>query len=95
MSSFLQHAEQIFDVARQSEEPEELTIRVSREGGIHIIAGLDYSSCFSGATYRIRRGQGVVQVEGEAAGKSCTLRAGQSTRSWMMDQPMYQLAYHD
>lgn len=73
-------------------EPEELTIRVSQEGGIHIIAGRDDSSFFAGATYHVRRGQGVVEVEGVAGTKSCTLRARQAARSWMADQPLYQLA---
>lgn len=91
MSSFLNNAEHIFEVARQSSEPEDLTIRLSPEGGIHVVAGSDYSYT-SDMTYRVRRGQGVVQVQGEVGGQLCLLRTGVTAGSWMTDRPMYMLA---
>ena len=92
VSSFLDHAEQIFEVARQSCEPEELTIRLNREGGIHILAGSDYSYTSSDTTYRMRRGQGVVEVQGQSGSRTCLLRTDRAARSWMTDQPMYLMA---
>jgi hypothetical protein len=91
MSSFLNDAERIFEVASQSSEPENLTIRLNPEGGIHVIAGSDYSY-FSGTTYRVRRGQGVVEVQGSAGGHMCLLRTAQAVGSWMTDRPMYMVA---
>lgn len=92
MSSFLNNAERIFDVARQSSEPEDLTIRLNPEGGIHIVAGPDYSYTSSNTTYRVRRGQGMVEVQGQAGAQTCLLRTKQAGRSWMTDRPMYLVA---
>ncbi len=92
MSSFLDNAEHIFEVARQSEQPEELTIRVNPEGAIHITTGADYSYPCGDTTYRVRRGQGVVEVQGEAGGQTCLLRTHEQARSWMTDRPMYVVA---
>jgi hypothetical protein len=91
VSSFLNNAERIFEVARQSSEPEDLTIRVNPEGGIHVIAGPDYSYS-SDTTYRVRRGQGVVEVQGRSGGQICLLRTAKAAGSWMMDRPVYMLA---
>lgn len=91
MSSFLNNAERIFEVARQSSEPEDLTIRLNPEGGIHVIAGSDYSYT-SDTTYRIRRGQGMVEVQGNAGGHMCLLRTAKAATEWMLDRPMYMLA---
>ena len=90
MSSFLTDAQQIFDVASQSSEPEDLTIRINPETGIHIIAGSDYSFS-SGTTYRVRRAQGRVIVEGQSGPKRCVLES-MSHRPLFTDRPAYLLA---
>ncbi len=90
MSSFLADAQQIFEVASQGGEPEDLTIRISPETGIHIIAGSDYSYS-AGTTYRVRRAQGRVVVEGQAGSKKCVLESS-SHRPLFVDRPAYLLA---
>lgn len=90
MSSFLTDAQQIFDVASQSGEPEDLTIRIDPDHGIHIIAGSDYSyTC--GTTYRVRRAQGRVVVEGQSGSKKCVLETT-SYRPLFNDRPAYLMA---
>lgn len=90
MSSFLTDAQQIFDVASQSAEPEDLTIRIDPETGIHVIAGSDYSYC-AGTTYRVRRAQGRVVVEGQTGSRKCLLETA-SHRPLFLDRPAYLLA---
>ncbi len=90
MSSFLTDAQQIFEVASQSIEPEDLTIRIDPETGIHIIAGSDYSYSV-GTTYRIRRAQGRVVVEGQSGSKKCLLEST-GHRPLFTDRPAYLLA---
>lgn len=90
MSSFLANAQQIFEVASQGGEPEDLTIQINHEGGIFISSGADYSPC-SGTTYRVRRAQGRVVVEGQSGSKKCTLESG-GYRALFMDRPAYLLA---
>jgi hypothetical protein len=90
VSSFLADAQQIFDVASQSGEPEDLTIRIDPQSGIHIIAGSDYS--YSNATtYRVRRAQGRVIVEGQSGSKKCVLESA-GHRPLFTDRPAYLLA---
>ncbi len=90
MSSFLADAQQIFEVASQSYEPEDLTIRIHPETGIHISAGSDYSYT-SGTTYRVRRAQGRTVVEGHSGSRKCTLETA-SHRPLFTDRPAYFLA---
>jgi hypothetical protein len=87
VSSFLTDAGQIFDVARQGHEPEDFTIRISPESGVHIIAGSDYSYS-SDTTYRVRRAQGKVVVEGRSGMQSCILQTD-SRRALFTDRPNY------
>jgi hypothetical protein len=89
VSSFLTDAQQIFEVASQSGEPEELTIRINPETGIHIIAGSDYSYS-DGVTYRVRRSQGRVIVEGQSGSKKCVLES-MGHRPLFTDRPAYLL----
>jgi hypothetical protein len=89
VSSFLIDAQQIFEVASRSSEPEDLTIRLNPETGIHIIAGSDYSHS-SGTTYRVRRAQGRVVVEGQSGSKKCLLESS-SHRPLFTDRPVYLL----
>jgi hypothetical protein len=94
VNGFLTDAGQIFEVAkeaaRQSGEPEDLTIRIDQESGIRIISGPDYSYS-SGTTYRVRRGQGRVVVEGNSGMQSCVLQTDVARRSLFLDRPAYLL----
>lgn len=90
MNSFLTDAQQIFEVASQSGEPEDLTIRIDPDTGIHVIAGADYSYS-GGTTYRVRRAQGRVVVEGQSGSKKCLLETS-SFRPILTDRPAYLMA---
>jgi hypothetical protein len=90
VSSFLADAQQIFEVASQSSEPEDLTIRIDPQSGIHIIAGSDYSYS-AGTTYRVRRAQGRVIVEGRSGSRKCVLETS-SFRPLFADRPAYLFA---
>ena len=90
MSSFLADAQQIFEVASQSCEPEDLTIRIDPRSGIRIIAGSDYSYS-AGATYRVRRAQGRVIVEGQSGCTKCVLETSHFLPLFV-DRPVYLLA---
>jgi hypothetical protein len=94
VNGFLTDAGHIFEVAkeaaRQNDEPEDLTIRIDQESGIRIISGPDYSYS-SGTTYRVRRGQGRVVVEGNFGTHSCMLQTDVSCRSLFLDRPAYLL----
>ncbi len=90
MTSFLIDAERIFEVAQLGDGPEDFTIRISPENGIYIVAGPDYSYS-ADTTYRVRRGQGKVTVEGRSGDQICNL---QTTANHMLfiDRPAYLLA---
>jgi hypothetical protein len=90
VSSLLADAQQIFEVASQSGEPEDITIRISPEGGIFISAGSDYSPS-RGITYRVRRAQGRVTVEGQSGSTKCMLESG-GYKPLFVDRPAYLLA---
>jgi hypothetical protein len=92
--SFLVDAAHIFEVAKEaarySNEPEDLTIRIDQESGIRVITGPDYSYS-SGTTYRVRRGQGRVVVEGNSGIQSCKLQTDIARRGLFLDRPAYLL----
>ena len=84
VSSFLREVEEIFATAREGgPEDCDLAILVSREGGIHMVAGSDWEleslRVRHGATaaYRIARSGGRVRLEARSAGQSCVLRSDQ------------------
>jgi hypothetical protein len=58
--------------------------------GIHITAGTDYSYS-AGTTYRVRRAQGRVIVEGRSGSQKCLLETA-SHRPLFADRPAYLLA---
>jgi hypothetical protein len=94
VNSFLADAGHIFEVAkeaaRQNDDPMDLTIRIDQESGIRIISGPDYSYT-SGTTFRVRRGQGRVTVEGNSGIQTCTLQTDFARRSLFLDRPAYLL----
>jgi hypothetical protein len=76
------------------------TIVVSREGGIRMLAGSDWSleslQSFHGAqmVYRVRRGSDVIRVEGRAGSRTCLFEAGKpngAARLLPADFPRYEL----
>jgi hypothetical protein len=95
VNSFLADAGHIFEVAkeaaRHSDDPEDLTIRIDQESGIRIISGPDYSYS-SGTTYRVRRGQGRVVVQGNSGAQNCTIQTDLVCRNLFLDRPAYLLA---
>jgi hypothetical protein len=87
VSSFLRDAEEIFAAARAGgPEDCDLAILVSREGGIHMVAGSDWGleplRMRHGATtaYRIARTGGRLRLEARSAHESCVLRTDQRER---------------
>jgi hypothetical protein len=94
VNSLLADAGHIFEVAKeaaqQNDDPMDLTIRIDQESGIRIISGPDYSYT-SGTTFRVRRGQGRVTVEGNSGIQTCTLQTDLARRSLFLDRPAYLL----
>jgi hypothetical protein len=87
VSSFLRDVEEIFAAARQGgPEDCDLAILVSRDGGIHMVAGSDWGleslRVRHGATtaYRIARNGGRVRLEARSADGSSVLRADPQAR---------------
>ena len=82
MTSFLQHAEEIFETASHSgREDCKLSILVGRDGGIHMLTDSDWElerlreHHGAGHAYRVSRSGGQVQLEARAMGRQCWLRA--------------------
>ena len=73
MSSFLVNAQEIFAVAAQSEEPEDITIHLNS------------------TSYRIKRSQGRVTVEGESGLQRCLIQTAKQFAAVIPDQPRYQI----
>ena len=99
MSAFLKHAEEIFAAARTAgPEDCDMAILVSRDGGIHMIAGADWElepmrvHYGASAAYRVNRNGGHVRLEARRANESCTLVAEQparASRCGLADFPQY------
>ena len=99
VSAFLREMEEIMETARQGgPEDCDLAILVSREGGIHMVAGSDWGleplRVRHGATtaYRIARHNGHLRLEGRSAHHSSVLRSdppGHLARATIPDFPRY------
>jgi hypothetical protein len=99
VSSFLREVEEIFATAREGgPEDCDLAILVSRDGGIHMVAGSDWGleslRVRHGATaaYRIARNSGRVRLEARSADQSCVLRGdrrGHPVCATIPDFPRY------
>lgn len=81
MSSFLQHAEEIFETASHAgNEDCKLSILVGRDGGIQMLADSDWElerlreHHGAGQAYRVSRSSRHVQLEARAMGRQCWLR---------------------
>ena len=82
MNLFLENAEKIFETATAGPEgPSDLTILISPDGEIHMLAGSDWPlaslEAHHGArmSYRIRQTGGRIQVEGRSRGQACLLES--------------------
>ena len=81
MSRFVDNAVQIFDAAenavRAGHTPSEMTILISAEGGIRMIADSDWpldslqAHHGAGMAYRVSQGASQVRVEGRAGSRTC------------------------
>ena len=99
VSSFLREVEEIFATAHQGgPEDCDLAILVSRDGGIHMVAGSDWGleplRVSHGATtaYRIARNGGHVRLEARSADHPPVLRSdsrGHPMRATIPDFPRY------
>ena len=84
MSPFLKHAEEIFRAAQEGGPDDcEMSILVSRDGGIHMLAGDDWGleplrmHHGARAAYHISRKAGGVRVEARSADESCLMEKRQ------------------
>jgi hypothetical protein len=99
VSPFLRHAEEIFLAAREGgPEDCEMSILVSRDGNIHMLAGSEWEleplRLYHGAraAYRISRKAGGVRLEARSADESCLLQTKQPrslTPAMLPDFPQY------
>ena len=99
VSPFLKHAEEIFQAAREGGLDDcDLAILVGRDGGIHMLAGIDWEldplrrHHGASAAYRISRTAGGVRVEARSADESCLLQTTQPVRlmpAMLPDFPQY------
>ncbi len=102
MDSFLEHAQQILDVAHSDTSGlrEDFALLIRPDGGLHLIMEseftLEAASEYAGArsAYRVTRsGQGV-RVQGWSSGRKCVLEEKSTAdlaRDLMRDQPRYRI----
>jgi hypothetical protein len=99
VSPFLKHAEEIFLAAREGGADDcEMSILVSRDGGIHMLCGADWEleplriDHGARAAYRISRRAGGVRLEARSADESCLLQSkprARLTAAMAPDFPQY------
>lgn len=95
----MKHAEEIFLAAREGGPDDcEMSILVSRDGSIHMLAGADWEleplrmHHGARAAYRISRKAGGVRLEARSADGSCLLQTRQPARlmpAMLPDFPQY------
>ena len=91
MSRFLDNAMQIFDAAESAAQsgqtPTDMTILISAEGGIHMVADsdwpLDSLQSHHGAkmAYRVSQNSSVVRVEGRGDSSTCVFETAKPERA--------------
>ena len=104
MSRFVDNAVQIFDAAenavRSGHTPSEMTILISAEGGIRMVADsdwpLDSLQAHHGArmAYRVSQCASMVRVEGRAGSRTClfeTEKPERAARLLLNQSPNYNL----
>jgi hypothetical protein len=85
MSLFEENAAKIFDAAQDASSagltPSDMSILISRDGGIHMVAGSDWPleslQAHHGApmAYRVSQQGGAVRVTGRAGSRTCLFEA--------------------
>jgi hypothetical protein len=102
VDSFLEHAQQILDVAQSdsSGSREDFALLIRPDGGLHFIMEsqftLEAASEYGGASsaYRVTRSGSGVRVQGWSAGRTCVLQeksAAELSRELLRDQPRYRI----
>jgi hypothetical protein len=105
VSRFVDNAVQIFDAAenalRSGHTPSEMTILISDEGGIQVVADCDWPldslQAHHGArmAYRVSQRASMVRVEGRAGSRTClfeTEKPERAARLLLNQSPNYNLA---
>jgi hypothetical protein len=105
VTDFLANAERIFETAASADaielESSDLTILMSRDGGIHMLMGSDWplgslqAHHGADAAYRVSRNGAEVRVEGKSRTGSCLLRSeipSAVAKRLLADRPRYLLA---
>jgi hypothetical protein len=96
---FLEHAQQILDVAQSdtSGSSEDFALLIRPDGGLHFIMEapftLSAASEYGGArsAYRVTRSRSGVRVEGWTAGRTCVLEDKPAYKELLWDQPFYRI----
>ena len=99
MDTFIDHAQQILDVACADETgtAEDFALIVRPDGGLHFIMetpfSLEGAAAYGGArsAYRVTRSRTGVRVEGWSAGRSCVLQEKSPGMELLRDQPLYMI----
>jgi hypothetical protein len=100
VDSFLEHAQQILDVAQsdRSGSREDFALLIRADGGLHFIMEtpftLEAASEYGGArsAYRVTRSEAGVRVQGWSVGRTCVLEeksTAELSRELLRDQPRY------
>lgn len=77
--TFLQNAQEIFDVACAGAGHEDFAVLVNESGGLHFLMNtslrLDAAAAYTGCrtAYRVTRSRDGVRVEGQSPGQNCVL----------------------
>ena len=104
MSRFVDNAVEIFDAAenamRSGHTPSEMTILISAEGGIRMVADSDWpldslqAQHGAGMAYRVSQHASMVRVEGRAGSRTClfeTEKPERAARLLLNRSPNYNL----
>lgn len=102
MNTFLDNAQQLFDVARADDRAEDLdfALLIRADGGVHMImesqTPLDTGTAYAEAhtAYRVTRSRSGVRVEGKSAAQKCLLEdRGRlpAHRMFLRDQVLYSM----
>jgi hypothetical protein len=97
VDSFLEHAQQILDVAGADTHGsnEDFALLIRPDGGLHFIMetpfSLEAASAYGGArsAYRVTRSRAGVRVQGWSVGRTCVLEQRSAHAEFLKDQPLY------
>lgn len=103
MDTFLEHAQQILDVARgdAAGTAEDFALIVRPDGCLHFLMETPFSLAAAAAdggarsAYRVTRTPRGVRVEGWSAGRTCLLEDRAAGVELLKDQPLYRITSCD